>query len=138
MGIRDSIPGPLRGTFSGAIAVHEATQAARRFAADAGLDATEASHLAIVVEELVTNFYEHSGVGVDATIAVELLVADGELVLTLVDTGPPFDPRSLTLSNQVPERGGGAGLKLVRSWASAIDYQQREGSNRLTVRLPRR
>jgi anti-sigma regulatory factor (Ser/Thr protein kinase) len=136
VGIRDSIPAPLRATFSGGNAVHEATEAARRFAASAGLHATEASHLAIVVEELVTNYYEHSGASAADTIDLELSGQAEELVLTLVDCGTPFDPRSLTLSNEVPDRGGGAGLKLVRSWASAIDYQQTGGLNRLTVRLP--
>lgn len=136
MGIRDSIPAALRGTFSGANAVHEATEAARRFAAGVGLDATEVLHLAIVVEELVTNYYEHSGASADDTIALELSRQDEELVLTLVDTGPPFDPRSAPMDGTVPARGGGAGLKLVRSWASGIDYHQTGGLNRLTVRLP--
>ena len=136
MGIRDSIPEPLRRTFSGTNAVHAATEAARRFAGGVDLGATEASHLAIVVEELVTNYYEHSGAGADDTIALELSRRDQELVLTLIYSGPPFDPRSAPIDGTVPARGGGAGLKLVRSWASGIDYHQTGGLNRLTVRLP--
>ena len=136
MGIRDSIPAPLRATYSGAKAVHEATEAARRFAADAGLDTTEASHLAIVVEELVTNYYEHSGASEEDMIALELSRQDEELVLTLVDSGTPFDPRTAALDDEVPDRGGGAGLELVRSWASAIHYHHTGDLNRLTVRLP--
>ena len=54
------------------------------------------------------------------------------------DPGKPFDPESEMRDREIPARGGGAGLKLVRAWASQIDYQTSEGLNRLSVRLPLR
>ena len=99
---------------------------------------SEASRLAIVVEELVTNLYDHGGLNDDAIFTIELSLTATDLSLVLVDPGMPFDPFSAKLSRSAPARGGGAGLKLVRSWAGEMDYEHMAGLNRLRLRLPRR
>lgn len=98
---------------------------------------TEASRLAIVVEELVTNLYDHGGLNDDAVFTIEFSLTTSDLGLVLVDPGKPFDPLSAKFDRPVPPRGGGAGLNLVREWASQMDYESTAGSNRLRLRLPR-
>ena len=138
MGTGESNPESLGLRLSGPTAVHDATVAARQFAERAKVDETDASHLMIVVEELVTNLYEHGGLGWDDLFELELSATDEAISLLLLAPGNPFDPGDAQTDNGIPERGGGAGLKLVRAWADRIDYQREDGRNRLAVRLPRR
>src|SRR5690348_8310695 len=134
---RESIPVPLRLSLSGPSAVHEATLAARDFAGAAALAEADASRLAIVAEELVTNLYDHGGLADHAIVTIELSATDAEVVVILTDPGRPFDPGLATLDGPIPSRGGGAGLKLVRAWATDMDYETANGENRLRLRLPR-
>ncbi len=117
------------------MAVGMLTEAARRFASDRCLAPAQAARLAILVEELVINAREHGGVAEDQPI--HLTLADGPegLVVTLTDPGTPHDPRSHVAADMVPERGGGAGLDLVRQWTDILDYRRTAGRNELTFRL---
>ena len=117
--------------------MHDATVAARDFGVLAGLDEADVSKLVIIVEELVTNLYDHGGLKLDDMFTIELSITGDEVSLVLVDPGEPFDPRISELDRAIPSRGGGAGLKLVRTWATSIEYEMRDGPNRLSVRLPR-
>ena len=134
---RESIPEPLRLSLSGPTAAHDATLAVRDFGVGAAMDESDVSRLAIVVEELVTNLYDHGGLKLDDIFTIELSITGDEVSLVLVDPGEPFDPRSAGFDRTIPQRGGGAGLKLVRTWATSIEYEIRDGLNRLSVRLPR-
>ncbi|HEX4801112.1 MAG TPA: ATP-binding protein [Sphingomicrobium sp.] len=117
--------------------MHEATLAARNFAEAIALAEVDASRLAIVVEELVTNLYDHGGLGDDAMFTIDLSATDAEVVMILTDPGKPFDPASAKVDAPTRSRGGGAGLKLLRAWASYTHYQTVEGRNRLRLSLPR-
>ena len=136
MGTRDSIPAPLRLDVSGRAAARDAIEAARAFAEAAGVDGDRVARLVVVVEELITNLYEHGGLRSDETVCVELAATADELTLTITDSGHAFDPLSARTGDAVPARGGGAGIKLVRAWASQIEYCSADGRNRLLVRLP--
>ena len=116
--------------------MHEATRAVRDFARDAEINEDDASRLAIVVEELVTNLYDHGGLNAEDVFDMELSTSDTEINLVLVDRGRPFDPRLVRNADAIPSRGGGAGLKLVCAWASHIDYRTLGTYNRLSVLLP--
>ena len=135
MATRESIPAPLQVSVSGTTAVHDATAAAREYAESGGVIAEDVSRLAIVIEELVTNLYEHAEAGPDDEVAIELSLSEVDLRLVLTDSRRPFDPGSAD-NGDLPERGGGAGLKLVRAWASRIRYESENGFNRLVVHLP--
>lgn len=113
--------------------MHEATSAARAFADGAGINAADSARLAILVEELVTNLYDHGGLNAGDVFAIELSTTATEINVVLIDSGRAFDPTLPALDPTIPERGGGAGLKLVRAWASQIDYQTIDGQNRLAV-----
>ena len=75
------------------------------------------------------------GVGAGDAITLELSCTDTGIDLVLVDPGKPFDLRTAALDGALPRRGGGAGLKLIRAWASHVDYRTSDGLNRLTLRL---
>ena len=136
MGRRDSIPAPLRYVLSGPGALKLGMEPVHRFAAAARLSQADSARLAVVVEELANNLYEHGGVEEGDRCEIELVCRPGELELKLTDPGRPFDPRGHDGDGDIPDRGGGAGLNLVRAWASEIDYASSGGMNRLTVHLP--
>jgi anti-sigma regulatory factor (Ser/Thr protein kinase) len=136
VGARESNPVKLRVRLSGLDAIHDALIAAHSFAERAALDGADASRLAIVVEELVTNLYDHGGLSDADEFEVDLVLNSADVIVTITDPGRPFDARRIADDVRLPDRGGGAGLRLVRSWASTIDYRRIDGRNRLVVWLP--
>jgi anti-sigma regulatory factor (Ser/Thr protein kinase) len=59
--------------------------------------------------------------------------ADGRARLAVSDAGAAFDPRAPSFEGPNLERGGGAGLELVRAWAELADYRRRRGRNRVVL-----
>lgn len=131
----ESIHDPPRLSFSGPSAVHEATLAARDFAGTGRIDQADAVRLAIIIEELVTNLYDHGGLSAEDVFELELRATDADIRLVLVDPGRPFDP-ARAVPDRSTSRGGGAGLKLIQAWAAHIDYRSTGGRNRLELLLP--
>jgi sigma-B regulation protein RsbU (phosphoserine phosphatase) len=97
----------------------------------------------LVLDELVTNVIRH-GYGADASrsaIDIGISVEAAEIVFTIVDDGPEFNP----LLAAEPQRAanlaeapiGGLGISLVRMAAAKIDYERRDDRNRVRVRIPR-
>ena len=95
------------------------------------------SRLAIIVEELVTNLYDHAGLTPNDIFEFELSATDANISLIIIDRGTAFDPKVSPLAEEIPARGGGAGLRLLRQWASRTDYESCATHNRLLVLLPR-
>jgi serine/threonine-protein kinase RsbW len=92
------------------------------------------ARLAIIVEELVANIVEHSGSPADQPVSLELERSGSEIVLLLSDGGVAFDPSVPAVPLDVPpERGGGAGLALVQSWANIMTYKRIDGRNTLKL-----
>lgn len=91
------------------------------------------ARLSIIVEELVANLVEHGDASADSEIRLEVSALGAEIALSLSDAGTPFDPRTADVPDEIPERGGGAGLALVRHWAREIDYVRVDGRNVLTL-----
>ncbi len=124
---------------AGPNAVLMAATAAREFAAAMAIDAGVAARLAIVVEELVANLVEHAGLPEAASIILDLAVDGRQIRITLEDGGVPFDPRAAPPPAALPpEKGGGAGLAIIRAWAQIQRYDRVGGTNRLvlTMALP--
>jgi serine/threonine-protein kinase RsbW len=111
-------------------AVSAALTAVRDFARGAGL----ANHdvLAIIVEELVCNLVDYGGRAEDE-IELALSCTGAGVRLRLSDGCAPFDPRVDSRDDLPPERGGGAGLAMVRAW-STVEAYERVGA-RNTLRL---
>lgn len=134
---RDSKSASVTIRCKGETALRESVEAARLFGIDTGLAAADAARLAIVVEELVVNLVDHGGM--DPADAIELGLSrgpDGVIALVLIDEGAVFDPRTSDADAAIPERGGGAGLNLVRAWATIVDYRSEGGRNRTEVSIP--
>ena len=117
-------------------AVGEAVRLARNFSTGAGLDSDAAARLAIVVEELVANLVDHGDLPEGTPIELEFSQQARGVILVLVDNGAPFDLRLAPEPGELPpERGGGAGLALVRAWAQVETYARVDDRNRLELWL---
>lgn len=134
---RDSKSASVTIRCKGETALRDSVEAARLFGIDTSLDAADAARLAIIVEELVANLADHGGL--DPADEIELGLsrgADGAIALILVDEGTAFDPRTADADAAIPDRGGGAGLNLVRAWATIVDYRRDGGRNHTLLSIP--
>ena len=70
-------------------------------------------------------------------IELTLQVVEDKLIVTLLDTGPPFNPLEAPepdLSDDLDKRQiGGLGLHLVRSYCDRMRHQVVDGYNRVTL-----
>ena len=117
------------GTVAGAIAF------ARRFAAASGLADATADRLAVVVEEWVANIVEHAAASPGSLVVLRLERAGDGARLSVSDGGVAFDPRKAEHQGPNLERGGGAGIALIRGWSEIERYDRRGGRNRVVFRL---
>lgn len=133
-----NVPPPDRtaSIVAGPGAAGEAIVCANSFAASVGLSNDATARLAIIVEELVLNLVDHgAGIG-GQLIGLELRHAAGTVTLVLTDLGEPFDLREAPeIGDLPPDRGGGAGLAMIRAWATIDDYRRDGDHNRLALTL---
>lgn len=133
MAARESSQERLRIDVSGPTALGDAVAWARRYALDQGLGPRDLPRLAIIIEELITNLCEHGVCVPEREIGLELARLDSTVELVIEDNGAPFDPRSASSQKDVPERGGGAGLRMVAAWSEIVGYHSNAGRNRLEL-----
>jgi anti-sigma regulatory factor (Ser/Thr protein kinase) len=112
------------------------------FAASNGLDPAVAGRLTLALDEIVTNAISYGGLPADASIAVELGLDGPDVVATVSDPGPAFDPLAeaptVDIDAPLDERmPGGLGLFIVRTIARDLAYAREGALNRLTMRLAR-
>ncbi|WP_143534438.1 ATP-binding SpoIIE family protein phosphatase [Roseovarius albus] len=101
--------------------------------AESNADLTAKAQL--ILDEIASNVVNHAGGCTDVPIEIEVDVTQtsSDLVLTISDTGPGFDPSTVdapdtTLS--VDERPiGGLGLHVVREISSAFSYARQADKN---------
>lgn len=117
-------------------AVAEALGVVRSFSDGSDLPPTAAERLAVVVEEWVANVVEHGDAHPDSRIVLRIGHREDHLRLTVSDAGRPFDPREAVFAGPNLERGGGAGLEIIRAWSRIVDYRRRAGRNRLVLIIP--
>lgn len=110
-------------------------EAAQAFGIDRALALDHAARLSIIVEELVFNLVEHGQVGEEGLVELVLTHENGVVGIALSDSGVAFDPRDAESEEEIPERGGGAGIDLVRAWAEIVDYETGAGRNRLLLKM---
>ena len=122
----------------GVAAIRDASDAARRFGDAQLLDGEELARLCIVVEELVANLYDHGGLTRKDEVELNFLVDPDGVKVAILDSGNPFDPWTAPRSRDLTDRGGGAGIDIVRAWAHFLGYSSAEGQNRLEFLLPLR
>lgn len=133
---RNFKPNSCRLTANGPESVHRAVELAQRFSADYGLAPAQRAKLSIVVEEAVTNLYDHGADLADLEGWLELAESGGAVQVVLADNGRPFDPRDMQETDMPnADRGGGAGLALIRAWADIAGYRRENGFNLLELVL---
>jgi anti-sigma regulatory factor (Ser/Thr protein kinase) len=120
---------------AGPTALGDAIASTRLYALELELNARDLARLCIIVEELITNLCEHGVCESDRVITLELFRLPSGLRLVFEDNGASFDPRTVSAADDMPQRGGGAGLRLVRAWSEIIGYESGDGGNRLELML---
>lgn len=138
MSLSESNPGRLTVRVSGDAAIGEAVDAARSFGAAHRLPGDELARLCIVVEELVTNLYEHGGLTQGDEVGLAFAIDLNGIRVSITHPGKAFDPWSAPQTAQRSERGGGAGVRLIRAWAQLVSYQSLDDGNHLELVVPSR
>ena len=96
------------------------------------------TQLRIAVEELYVNVTLYAYPDGDGWAEIRGSVEDGMVTFKLIDAGRPFDPLAkedpdIMLSGE--ERGiGGLGIFMVKNTMDEMEYEYRDGCNRLTLR----
>lgn len=133
---RESHSDPITRRLQGSGAVRQATDATREFGEALWLSEDEAARFCIVIEELVANLYDHGGLTEQDQVELSLASESAGIRVTIVDPGKPFDPWAAPLHPERPERGGAAGIPIIRAWAQLIRYDVTPEGNRLELLLP--
>ena len=93
----------------------------------------------LAVDEACTNIFEHAYSGKGGIVAISCELQDNDFVITLRDSGIPFDPSSVPppdLEADLDERSiGGLGIFLMRKLMDDVSYNcDPEKGNELTLR----
>ncbi len=136
MSTRESGTDRVTCLWAGPDAVTQASTAARAFGEAQWLTEDETARLCIILEEVVANLYDHGGVRHDDEVTLTLESEPRGVVATIVDPGRPFDPRQARPKADRPDRGGGVGIDIIRSWAVITSYEATDEGNRLELLMP--
>jgi anti-sigma regulatory factor (Ser/Thr protein kinase) len=136
MSERESNSDRIKCRLRGGNAIHLAVGVARSYGEAQQLTDDNIARLCIVIEELVANLYDHGGLTEDDNVDLSLAREPDGIRIIISDPGKPFDPRSAVSKRDGPDRGGGAGLDIVRSWTRVVDYAVTPQGNRLELVLP--
>ncbi|RJP55104.1 MAG: ATP-binding protein [Anaerolineaceae bacterium] len=95
--------------------------------------------LQLATDEAASNIIEHAYAGIpDATLSVACEVRGDEIVITLQDTGRPFDPENVREPNLKADLSnrqiGGLGIYLMRKLMDSVQYEANANAgNTLTM-----
>jgi anti-sigma regulatory factor (Ser/Thr protein kinase) len=121
-------------------AIGRLTDEVSDFLRGAGVDARAMHHVALVIDEILTNVATHGG-SPDAPATVAIEVQPDRIAGRIGDVGKPFDPRTgpaPDIGAPVEDRKvGGLGLHLVRQLTSALEYRSDGKQNWTTFCIPR-
>jgi anti-sigma regulatory factor (Ser/Thr protein kinase) len=125
----------LRG---GAAGVEPVSAELDRFAERWQLPGSLVPHLHTVLDEVVSNILRHGRkAGVAPSVDVTLRLEGDRLGLEIVDDAAAFNPLEVpppTFADSVEEsQVGGLGIFIVRFIMDEIDYDRRDGKNRLRL-----
>jgi serine/threonine-protein kinase RsbW len=95
--------------------------------------------LQLCLEEAVANVIMYGASDGELEIAVELERRGETLVAQVEDNGRPFDPTQIQppwpATSLKDAKIGDLGIHLLRSFAGHLEYERRNGRNRLTLRF---
>ena len=92
----------------------------------------------LCLEEALTNIVNHAyDDGSEHEISVRLMPRSDGLTFEIVDDGKAFDPRQVTPPDKPADlattQPGGLGINLIREFSERLDYERRDGCNRLRI-----
>jgi serine/threonine-protein kinase RsbW len=121
-------------------AIAALTDKVMAFLEEQNVDVRATHHVALVIEELVTNLGTHGNCR-DKPAKIRLAVEPRQVTGEIYDTGPPFDVRLAPdpdVEASLEERPvGGLGLYLVRKLSSTLEYSHQNGQNITTFAIAR-
>jgi anti-sigma regulatory factor (Ser/Thr protein kinase) len=122
------------------IAISALTEQAMEYLGGAGVDARATHHVALVIDEMLTNVVSH-GAAPGGTVGVKIDILPDRVKAEILDPGLPFDPRAAPgpdLETDVENRAiGGVGLLLVRTLTCELDYERSGDRNRTRFAVAR-
>jgi serine/threonine-protein kinase RsbW len=122
-------------------AISALTERAAKFLADSGVDARAVHHVALVLDEILTNVVTYGGTA-ETPVSVRLTASSDRISAEVMDGGIMFDPRieqNLDISGGLEERPvGGLGLLLVSRIAEGLAYERVGDRNRTTFSISRK
>jgi len=92
--------------------ISDLTERAGDFLDGAGVDTRAAHHVAMILDELLTNLATHGGV-IDEPAAICIYVEQSRVRVEFTDSGPPFDPHTAA----EPDLTGSAAERKSAGWA---------------------
>src|SRR5690242_11831990 len=121
-------------------AISALSERASAFLAGEGVDARASYHVALVIDELLTNLATH-GRGANTSARVRLTVRPDKVHAQVSDHGAEFDPREtshMDLPADTEDRPiGGLGLFLIHRLTEELDYGRDGDCNRTTFSVRR-
>lgn len=119
-------------------ALEPAREAVLSFLGPHGLGRQVLFNAELILEEVLTNLIKYAFTDSAAQrIELMLQLEPAGIILRFEDDGKPFNPLDVpppavpgSIEEAVP---GGLGLVLVRRFAKSVDYERRDGRNRLTI-----
>jgi serine/threonine-protein kinase RsbW len=121
-------------------AISALTERAQEFLAASGVDARAAHHVALVLDELLTNAASYN-TNEKIAAAVQRFVQHDRVEAEVVDRGAEFDPRrrrNIDIAAGISDRRiGGLGLLLVQRVTEDLDYERIGDRNCTTFRIRR-
>lgn len=135
----------MTAAFETSVLVHPAaisglTDQILKFLQSAGVDARSGHHVALALEEILTNLATHGNCA-GQPVKVRLAVEPDKVRTEIVDPCTFFDLRQAPepdLNAEIEDRAvGGLGLFLIRQFASDIDCVRRDGMNFTTFSVVR-
>ncbi len=99
--------------------------------------------LQLATDEAASNIIEHAYAGVsDASLTITCDMRGDEIVITLQDTGRPFDPAGVkepNLKADLSDRQiGGLGIYLMRKLMDSVQYEANANTGNLLTMIKRR
>lgn len=93
--------------------------------------------ITVCVEEMFVNVANYAYEGGEGTVSLSIGEEDGNVVITLKDSGVPFDPLAkedpdITLSAE-ERRIGGLGIFMVKKSMDSVHYERTNGENVFTM-----
>lgn len=112
-------------------------------AREGGFSEKDIYSLQLAADEAASNIIEHAYAGVsDAVLEITCDMRGSELVITMRDTGKPFDPSKVKQPNlkaDLSERQiGGLGLYLMRKLMDDVRYETNAKTGNLLTMIKRR